>query len=735
MSFDTTKWNALIAMITAGKTVWTCQYHKLDWGNGAQVRYVAASPYSRITGFRDVRQYTGGQHIEARITGDAFPQYEINGDIRTDNIEITLDDADGAFTALFDQYGAAKADIFVYYPQVDLNWNDWFGQLLPPLIQGRFQQKCLMTNGYRTRELFLPSGPVMPEECPATYGYHLDTLDKVATNLCPSDIHLPGGTMGNAAKVDCIKTEAACVTRLGHKKWFPGVNLKIAPVRQPLPIFGVYKSLSKGNSSIRNTAASWVFGTKVYRGADLILMRQLVGDNNRVATVWRVAKGEVASISNVKVRDKVIAHESYATRTGKRGQTPFNYASTMPSLSGLAAVYAYVGPNEPGEITIQSMAGSLECTIKGENQVAVWTDSSTFTRKWTDDRVWCLLEMYTNQTAGLKYEAGRFWIDDYITASTWSRRTITHTFTTADGDSQVFARRRTTFDVALNSRPAIEQVVDVCRTGRISIPFQYNGKYTVMPFRVFTSGELSAARVFTDYGTDKNIVWTGEQSVTFEQKRLDALTNEIAFTFDEALNFDIPRTIYVDDPETKAKASKIQGNSAFSVVPKQYVGVGIRHVEEAVPRARWLLYFGEYDAKVGPGIKNNCIARFNTTVEWALGLKKYSVIKLDLETQAIPDDPAGNPFVYFVLLEAQRVGDGLVSVTALAYNQTEMEAFEVEGSVVNTYCTINADCPTGTICVDGICEPIEPPPICPVTLGTPTYSTADGLLRIPIDPC
>jgi hypothetical protein len=390
-----------------------------------------------------------------------------------------------------------------------------------------------------------------------------------------------------------------------------------------------------------------------------------------------------------------------------------------------------VGPINPFTVTLQSL--SMECSISGDNAIAVWTDDVTFTRRWSDDRVWCTVEMYTNQTAGLKYEPGRFWIDDYIFVSDWGRKTVTHSFTFPDGEVHTFLHRRTTFDASLVERPAIDQIVDVCRSGRISVPFQYDGKYAIQAFRVWTDEELDDARVFTDFGPNKNIVSQGPQSVVFEKTRPDVLINEIAFTFEEIGNFDIPRTIYVNDPVAQAAASKVAGDEALAIVKKQYSGLGIRNLNEAVSRARWLMFFGEYDPKTGGGTKNNCLAKVVVPLEWMIGMKKYEPFKLVLESQTIPGG-----FEWFILLEAVRI-DGLnVMITGLAYNKTEMEDFEEESvdPPPTGLCSIDADCPAGYMCRSGVCVRVDPPPICELDFASPpTYNSSTKMLTVPIEPC
>lgn len=718
MAFDSTKWEAAIDLLRQG-SLWCAQYMKVDWGNGAEVRYISTTPYSYVTGYRDIRNHIGGGHIEARIIGE-FPRYEIYGDIRTESIETVLDDADGEMWALFKEHGAAKVDIFEYYPQKDLLVNAWWGQLLPPQVQGKFVQRCMVTNGYRTRELTLPSGPTMPEECPATFGGRLNTLDKIATNLCPYAKHLGGEGNNNPSTsqpyIDCDQSRTGCIARFGHDRYFAGVDLNIAPhYNEPGGI-----ARTKGNATIRNKPATWIIGYKVFRGADLVLMGREFNQSNPdaawVVMLWRLGKGPVQDIQRLSgfINEQWIEDLHMTEFRGERGQTKPDYPNNTNRFSGVAMARVRWGKLNPMLVTMQGLA--LQIYVLGDNTIAVWEEDPEnpgeyiFTRRFTNDRVWALIEMYTNQTAGLRYEPSRFHIDRAVAASEEARKEVTHTFTHEDGEVRSFTAQRTMFDAAIAPQPAVDVIANVCKSGRLSIPYQYDGKYSIRFFKAYAEGELTAARVFSDHGDDQNIIWQGDQPVLFDSTPLERLPNEIEFTYDERLNMDIPRTIYVDDKDTQRRASKIAGDEALTKVIKKFTGLGVKGNEEAVMRARWLLYFGEYDPATGGGIKNNCIAKFVVPRPWVLGLEKYSPIRLDVTGMTVPEDPDGNPFEYFIFCEAKPLENDQVMITAIAYNQTEAEAFETEseGEALTDVCSIDDDCSRygeGWVCRNGVCYP------------------------------
>lgn len=673
MSVDPTKLAALLARLKTGKP-FVASYLKVEWASGT--KYYGTTAYADISPFRGIKQYTGGQQIEPRIKGNPFLAFEINGDLRTENIPIEFDDslmlgvsAAGVIKAAFEANdGAPKTSIFFYYPQEDLNHSPWWGQLLPPQIVGRFTQKCVLTNGYKSAERFIPNGTA-PRECPAQFSGTLDTLDKIATNLCgPYDRHL-GGSVGllDAAGQpfkNCPKTKEGCTARFGHTRYHAGLDTNVTSIQSDNHPGNL--AISHSSQSIRNKPKAWIFGTKHIRDMDVLLWAKLPNPNDPdhawIRVLWRVGE-RVHSISNLKINDKFqTLNQEWAYRLGERGQAGGYPGIESETFSGTSLVYDVFGYVTPSD-TPQTL--NAECDVVGYPLVAVFSDEDTFTRVFSDDRIWCTAEMYTNQTAGLTYELGTFNIADCLTASVWGRKTVTFKFTGVDGEERTFSGRRTTFDCRVEGRPAVEVIQDVCRSGRISMPFQDAGKYTIKPFAVFTQDELDNAVVFADHGADQNIFTPqdGSEAVVFTRTLDDKVTNEIGLTFEESNNFDIARTIFGNDPDQQARASKILGDEAFSVVPKQFAAFGVRQEQEAVRLLYSLLWFGEFETG---GTKNNCFQSFFVPYLWALAIERYGVFKLDLVGQEIPKGPTGQAQVMTATAVGTATASGNITVTVTA---------------------------------------------------------------------
>ncbi len=673
MSIDATKHIALLEILRSGKPA-VGEYLKVEWPSGT--KYYGNTALSRISPFRDVKNYTGGAHIEPRLIGDPFQQFEINGDIRTENINVHLDDPDSSIKTLFETHGAVRCELFVFYPQVNLNVSVWWGQILAPQIYGRYSHKTVLTNGYRARERSLPYS-TSPKECRFTsrFGGKLDTADKITTNGCPYDLGV-GGTVGVLDSTtglpyrSCDGSVASCTARFGHRRFYGGTELNAAAVQSDGRAGNL--TFTKGNASARNKPAAWIFGQKTYRGSDVLLWTRRPNTSNPdrafVTFISRIGEGPLQAVSNLRVNDQ---HQDdgqdWAVYRGLRGQPSLsggypglsaneNFSSTAVFLN----TYGWVDPN----VTAISLTTSLD--VSGYAAVAVFTDAVTFTRKWSNDRLWCLLETYTNQKCGLGGEHARFWIEDFLAVSEWGRKNVTFSFTSDDGEVRTFPHRRTTFDAALEGRPAVDQITDICRSGRISLPYQYDGKYSIDHTGAFTDEELEDAITFYDSGRNLNIVYDGaDLPVMFSPIPDDKLTNEIVLTYEEATNFDIPRTITIADSDQQAKAANLLGDSAFQVSSKQFVGLGIRNHNEAVKFAHSLIYFGDplgQWPEVG-GIKNNLPVKHVTQFERTLRLKRYMPYRLELTTMDIPLAPNGTYQVETATATGTASGSGNITVT------------------------------------------------------------------------
>lgn len=356
--------------------------------------------------------------------------------------------------------------------------------------------------------------------------------------------------------------------------------------------------------------------------------------------------------------------------------TPYTFVFEFvrPASGILPAPWKYIlqwnSTSQPIEI-VPSSAFSIDDTP---------TDGSS--RGWSDDRIDVLLECFTNYKWGRRYNPDtKFHDDAWIHTKTTRAQTVTHTFTTADGDVRSFTGRSSTMNALLRGRATDEQITDICRSGRICVPFWHQGKFYLRPFRPFSDAELAAARTFTDSGENQNIFWEEDQpSVKLSWTPDDEIVNKIEGRFNDRTNFDKETPIFIDDKDQMLRAGRTLGDENLQEVPKQYAFLGVGYRQETVRVARHILWFGEF---CEGGIQNNLGGKFTTTFEQTLGMKRYDVIKLEtelLEGFSIGTNNGEMDLVevpeYFRVMNMFKVGEGMVNMVIQAYNHTAETAFE-----------------------------------------------------------
>lgn len=690
MSIDPTALANLKAATKTGRPP-CAEYLKVTWDTGVINYYGGAA-------WNDEAPFTGiGHTIEPRLKyadlNDPFHEIEFQPDHRTDEIPVVFDDIDKSITALFQTYGSGVTCEFVYYyPDQSITETVWIGQLQAPKIYGWKEIKTVATNGFKSSELVIPSG-YKPKECRFMFAALLPDTDTRRSSGCYYDPPNGQGVYktGTTEYTDCPRDEAACDIRMGTSdaKYFGGFRTDAVTIDGG----SGYLAVSKGNASALKDPIRVVFGSAHISALPLLLWRRDgVGNNGFVSTIWEICEGPISSISNFKVNDLLIAstggtfgNGNMQTRLGTRGQPKTGYAPNVATFSSTALVFADYGRVNPANYSPSNLAA--QCDVVGFSEVCVYTDDSpvTKTRIWSDNRVWCLLELFKNQKFGLGYAESLFNILDWINAATWSDVTVSHTVTPLDTGTdpvKVLTSRRSTFNAILEGKPSGDQIETISRAGGISNPFLYQSQYCIQYFGKATTDEITNAPVFYDTTSSVNIAWDGEPKIELSQTPDNKLTNQVEIRFEEASNNGTERIFYVDDRNAKLKAGRQQGTDTFTAVPKAFNAFGITTFAEAVRLGYRMLWFGEWDEG---GTMNNLRLTLTVPFEQVLGIKRYSVIKvvsqiLDGFTIGVDDgvtDLTETP-QYFRVLKIQRKAGGRAEITAQAYNHTAYTAFEVD---------------------------------------------------------
>ena len=746
MSIDAT---ALANLLTLRKPA-VAAYWKVIWdaNDSGEDRYYSDKAYHELPPFTEI-----GVEIEPRIMDSVVKdtQFEINPDLKAETINLNFDDIDREISGKFQTFkSGVRCELIFYYPNPggdSITTSVWFGQLQAPDIYGYKTVKTKATNGFRSREQQIPRRP-RPRECTSNFGAWMPSEFASETNLCPYDRHL-GGSVGNLNPAtgqpytDCPRdSTSTCDTRLGTTdgKYFGGFTTDAAATQTSTQGF---IAISKGNTSALDKPIRVIAGGKIVREMQPLLFRHRTPVvNSWVDVVFEVGEGPIQSVQWANVYGKNIEAIHLAIRLGERGQPRTHYAVNVSNFSNTAHCFAAVGwvdLSDGKKIGVDELKASG--FILGYREVAVFTDPSTYTRIWTDNRIWWLLELFTNQRFGLAYPESRFELDDWIDVAAWADNSVSFEALFADGETVTYSGRRTSFDAILEGRPVAEQLEDICRSGSVSVPFQHDGKFTISKLTAITDDQYTNARVFTDTGENKNIVWgSGQPEISLGQTPDNKLINEVSITYEEAVGNDVARSITVDDPNQKLKAGREMGEDNLKPIPKKFSGFGIRATQEAVRLGYRILRFGEFDEG---GTQNNLKVTFSTPFEQTLGLKRYDFIRVTsslLDGFEIGTGEWICPPDIFRILKMKKVGNGLVQITAQAYNDAAYLDFERVTVVTppsSIVCAIDADCPTGYVCSPATfrCIPRNPPPPCDLTFGSdPTYDTATQMLTVPEPP-
>lgn len=324
------------------------------------------------------------------------------------------------------------------------------------------------------------------------------------------------------------------------------------------------------------------------------------------------------------------------------------------------------------------------------------TGGEGFVKVWSDDRVWWVFELLSNQKFGMAYPYGRFTTQRWREVADWGRQNIHFGVTFPDGEERNYPHRRTRFEAIIEGRPIAEQIVDICRSGGISVPYQHEGKFEIAAFRAFSQVELDNAPVFRDRGENKNILWRdGEPAIELSETPNDKITNEVTLVFEEAANLDTERPVTVDDPDQKLKAGRALGEDNLKDVPKRFSGFGIRELAEAIKAAYRILWFGEFDEG---GTQNALKLKIEVPYVQAIDVKRYQCIKVETELLDGFTTPQNEAWEYFRVLKLERTSRDTMRITAVGYNKDVYESFEILDNG------------------GGEPGPIEPPPFPPVEI-------------------
>jgi hypothetical protein len=654
----------------------------VHWPAPDGTKYYGSTDLSELPNFRNILNHI--PEVQLRLPGRSFPNVVLVADVSDEQINLNYWDADGEITRLFRTHGeGVKVELLYFFPQLDWLVPHWLGHFQPPSAVDLVEFSASAASGFRSAGLPLPHR-IYQHPCQNQYppAVPLLTQEEIDESGCPVNRHI-GGTIGNLDPATgqvwakCAKTIADCNKIVGDTKSYTGIITTVAAVAIQTHGQTTFAA-SKGNETTLKQPIRVLYGgPRIVRALDLLAYRQEHNtahpNDGFLAAHFAIGEGPLNSISVCSINQALVGSQHLNTRLGTNRQPATAYAPDVSNYSYLANFFGRIGPLNPGGYNASNITG--QCTVEGLANIRVYSTPTQYVERYSDLRGWCLLNLYHKWRYGHGVDINRFVIPDWIDIA----ESDAQTFNFTDPIGNVWTGPRNKFSADLQGRSAQEQLTDICKFGRYTMPFQHFGKIRILPLR---KEPLEDVPVFTDEGPERNILRTGRDDPKPNMPRIywsrqsdAALPNEILITFEDSANGNIERPQTFADEKQQLKAGRAYGDSTLRVVRKLYSAVGLT-LQAQIARIGWLLYhLGEFDTG---GTKNNYQVRMYTTFQAGFPLYQSQVIKIDAELvrRSSPTSERPQGFTYFRVIKKTRQPDLSYEVICQAYPEDYYDELE-----------------------------------------------------------
>lgn len=557
--------------------------------------------------------------------------------ISDDSINLTFEDNDNAFSTLLMTYGEGlRAEVFAYWPTVDLLLSLWRGMLHQPRDMSRDRVKINATSGWRAPQMLVPKRP-FATSCPFIFGAFYDTQEAIdQAKGCPYNAHLTELERGGAPLIgvpgftDCPRrVKADCFTRLTEpdsatqtEGFWPGFETREDPIPNNQTKGPNLLAKAIGNESALSDPIRVIAGERFVKALYLLAFR-IEEDTNHPedgfgAALFAVSEGTNLAMWEFRINDQIVGSEHFQLRMGELGQEPSDWSPDVNSYSGTAHCYGRIQGDFRG-----AQAGDFNGSIRvlGDKEVRVYSNLTTFTEIYTTNRAWWLLHILAHLRWGYGQDYPRFDIQSFIDAAAWCDEFVALT----DANGTVFSGVRSTFNAEVTARAIQQQVKDLCTAGRLGLPFEFEGKDMVVPLRAedVDSPDIPS---FSDEGSNRNIVYDGaKSSLSWSVISDEEMTNQWTVNFDDAANSGVDTQFIFGDQAQQLRAGRAWGDRSKRVVNKNQAGYGINSAQEAARFGNSLLYLGPLDSG---GVLNPFSVKFTTWYSEAFNVQNYKLIKV-----------------------------------------------------------------------------------------------------------
>ena len=739
---------AKVAILAALPAPICVEIASVGWFGGQQWIHYSDAPWDWHYPALSAYGLTG---IQARFTPDKWrASFTRTSDLSDDTMDLEFNDLDWNITSLWWGYGGEGVPVIItqYFPGVDLLIEIFDGYLRTPKEADGFTFPVECAAGFRSPNLTIPRR-IIYSGCSALFGGLINqttgqpwfpTQDSINKNDCPYSVHLGPPQLVNPqasgfgkvdpgtglAYTDCPRRNPGdCVARLNDSKSYLGFDVIVGSEVVGSGTRHPFMAYIRANETALKIPLRVIYGEQ--RVQDLTLLAYESGSNpgenasnGFLTTLWVIAEGPNVglgpALSNPNDADAIVigpstpglpssiivneqpidcGHVNFSgvfgvKRQGKALVHQAGLTAQQLNYSGTSIVNLDYGKGDFRQFTPDSIKAS--CHMVSNKGVRVYSKPPTptsYTRKYTTNRAWCLLDLLTNKRYGLGVDHSRFVLSEWTALADWCDESVPG----VDELGSPILITRSTFNGVVDARTAQQTLGDFCMMGRFTPPFQDQGKLRVLPMREDeVPADFSAFKgpIIADYDNDmlpgvrQNILWDGGKSTLMYSIKNDSeVPNEIKFTFNDHNYDDTERPLVFQDLQAQLLAGRAAGDLSFRVVSKSYAGMGINNLSEAARIGTMLLYYGENDAG---GLKNNFTVKFQTWSVLAklLGLHPWQVIRVlsqrvnrFTERGTLEWEPyASDAFQFFRITKMTRTDKLVLEIEAQLYAHSSLAQFK-----------------------------------------------------------
>lgn len=680
------------------------------WGGGTETRYYATTRYDLAPNFPE----WPFKPLEARLIGrqsaaDAMRQapeylpFSLTHEINDDTIQFSFADgtqtqiatAEGivsqvyetAISELFERYPeGAKVELLGFFSAPEANFKLqlpplWWGLLNPPSEISGGIVRASATFGFRSTQGQLPRRLMSATRCQAIFppeSPKMALAEIEQDNACLYSVH-KGGSVGNLDPTTglpytaCPKnSRTVCHARIGgdiERLPFLAFDSILGSETVTNSKGATTTATTKGNESALNVPCPVIFGERKLRALPVLTYQIQTSakkpENGTISAIFPVSDSSVESISEPKINGTPVTVAPGTTRNqflynlGERQQQPLNLTGQQKAAnySKVAHWRGLIFGSFGGQ-TAGNFSG--ECAVRGNNEIKVYSNRTTFTKQYSTNRAWCLYWLLMNRIAGEGDSETLYEIDDWLELATRCDDSVGY----ADAAGAFFAGTRSTFNCQVEGRNTTQVIRDICLAGRFSLPFAFEGKKRIFLLKEETLTD--AIPVFRDRHSAEGHA-TIIDDIRISKLPIHQLPTRITVWFEDEAHENIRRPLVFDYDDLQQARGRALGDSSQQILPKEYNAFGVTKFGEAVRFGNLIGDLGEFDSG---GVKNNLRISFTlrSALEAdALALHPYKVIKVVSPYLSPYRETTGEAAEYFRILTMTRNTNATLGIVAQWY--------------------------------------------------------------------